>query len=72
MGCKLARVSEKDVVRCTALPLTLPVASDNHPGIEAIGQQTFWLFLGKLLLHKMLRHLRGTGTSLAAGLAELP
>lgn len=56
----------------TALPQTLPVAVDNYPGREAIGQQTSWLFLWKLLPHKMPLHLRGTGTSRAEGPAELP
>lgn len=63
---------EKGVVRNTALPPTPPAAADSDPGIEAIGQQTSWLFLWKLLLHKMLLHLRGTGTSQAGGPAELP
>ena len=55
-----------------ALPLTLPVASNNYPGREAIGQQTFWLFLWKLLRRKLPLHLKCTGTSLAEGPAEWP
>ena len=56
----------------TALPLTLPVASNNYPGREVIGQQTFWLFLWKLLRRKLPLHLKCTGTSLAEGPAEWP
>lgn len=62
----------KGVVSGRALPLTLPVASDNYPGREVIGQQTSWLFLWKLLRHKLPLHLKGTGTSLAEGPAESP
>lgn len=68
----ISKSFKERAVRCTALPLTLPAAADNDPGIAAIGQQTSWLFLGNLLPHKMLLHLRDTGTSLAEGPAELP
>lgn len=63
---------QKGVVGSAALPLTLPAAVHNYPGIEATDQQTFWLFSWKLLPRKMPLHLRDTGTSLAEGPAELP
>lgn len=63
---------QKGVVSSTALPRTLPAAGDNYLGREVIDQQTFWLFLWKLLPHKMPLHLRDTETSLAEGSAELP
>lgn len=71
MGYKLTGVSERRTVN-TVLPLTLPVTADSYPGIEVIGQQIFWLVLWNLLPRKTSLHLRGTGTSLAEGPAELP
>lgn len=72
MERKSGECQVKRVVSQAASPLTLPVAADSCPRIEVIGLQPSWPFSWKLLPHKMPLHLRGTGTSLAEGPAELP